>query len=174
MNIHFQKAFDKLEHQRKQIVELIENLSEETYTTSVNGKWSIAQIMAHLLVSESMSVGYMKKKSLGIETLRNSGLKHDILSVVLKISQRGPFRYSAPKVVVDNTPPKLSLEEAIARWDKSRNDLREFLETISDKHSKRLIYKHPIAGMLNTKQALKFMYEHVNHHLPQILRLLKR
>lgn len=152
---------------------MIEDLPEEKYATSINGKWSIAQIIAHLLVSESMSVGYMKKKSLGIEALRDSGLKQEILSLILKISQRGPFRFNAPNVVVENTPQTLSREEAVKRWDKSRNELREFLETISDKHSRKLIYKHPIAGMLNTEQALKFLYEHVNHHLPQILRLLK-
>lgn len=173
MNPRFQKAFDKLEQQRQLVAGLIKDLPENVYTASASGKWSIAQIMAHLLTSETLTVGYMKKKSLGIDKLRDSGLRHVLTLQLLKVSQRGPFRFTAPKIVVENTPKPLPPEEAIECWDKSRSELQQFLETISDKHSRRLIYKHPIAGMLDGEQALRFMYEHVNHHLPQIKRLLK-
>lgn len=175
MNTSFQKAYEKLERQRQQIIDMIKDLTVDVYTASLPGKWSIAQIITHLLTAERLSGTYMKKKSLGIGTLADSGLQQRILSVILKLSQRMPFlRYTAPRVIVENTPETLLLEEALAQWSKSRNELKRFLETISDKHSRRLIYKHPIAGMLNAEQALKFMYEHVNHHLPQIKRLLKR
>lgn len=174
MNPHFQKAYNKLEHQREQIVERIKNLPEEVYASSPTGKWSIAQIVTHLLTSERLSIGYMKKKSLGIDSLKNSGIRQVIVSGLLKISQRVPFRYKAPGVIVTNTPEALRAEEIIARWDKSRAGLKEFLEGIPEKHSRRLIFKHPVGGMLNAEQALKFMYEHVNHHLPQIKRLLNR
>lgn len=174
MNPHFQNSLDKLEHQRQQVVAWIKNLSEDVYTGAPAGKWSIAQIVTHLLTSERLSVGYMKKKSLGIETLKNSGIKQVMVSGLLKISQRIPFRYKAPDVIVSNTPEALPVEEIIRRWDKSRTDLKEFLEGIPPKHSRKLIFKHPVGGMLNADQALKFMYEHVNHHLPQIKRLLNR
>jgi hypothetical protein len=116
----------------------------------------------------------MKKKSLGIETLKDSGLRQAIVSALLKFSQRIPFRYKAPNVIVDNTPEALSAEEIMRRWDKSRAELKQFLEGIPENRSRRLIFKHPVGGMLNGKQALKFMYEHINHHLPQIKSLLKR
>lgn len=174
MNSTLQKAFDKLEHQRQQLVELIKNLPEEDYAYAPAAKWSIARIVAHLITSEVLSVGYMKKKSLGIEKLQNSGLRQAILSRMLTISQRGPFRFKAPGIVVASTPEALSLKEALARWDQSRDELKQFLETITDQHHRKLVYKHPIAGMLNAEQAVRFMYEHVNHHLPQIKRLLNR
>lgn len=174
MHSHFQEAYDKLERQRQQLLGRIKDLPEDVYATAPKGKWSIAQIITHLLTSERLSVGYMKKKSLGIETLPDSGLKQVIVSGILKISQRVPFRYKAPAVIVENTPEALPAEEVIRDWDKSRNDLKQFLESIPSKHYRRLIFKHPIAGMLNAEQALKFMYEHINHHLPQIHRLLNR
>lgn len=174
MHSHFQKAYDKLERQREQVVDMIKNLSAGTYANAPTGKWSITQIVTHLLTSEQLSLGYMKKKSLGIEALQDSGFKQVIVSGILKISQRIPFRYKAPRVIVEKTPESLSIEEIMGRWNKTRADLKEFLEGISEQHSRRLIFKHPIAGMLNAEQALKFMYEHINHHLPQIKRLLNR
>jgi hypothetical protein len=115
----------------------------------------------------------MKKKALGIDTLADSGIRQAVLSTLLKVSQRIPFRYKAPKAIVDNTPETLSLSELISSWDKSRNNLKSFLETIDDKHVRRIIFKHPIGGRLDAKQAMEFMYEHINHHLPQIKSLLK-
>lgn len=173
MNSSFQKAYTKLERQREQIFGMIKNLPEDVYRHSPTGKWSIAQIVTHLLTSERLSVGYMKKKSIGIATLKDSGFKQVILSGILKVSQRIPFRYTAPRVIVEHTPETLSREEAIAYWNNSRSDLKEFLEGIPEQHSRRLIFKHPIAGMLNVEQAMEFMYEHINHHLPQIKKLLK-
>jgi uncharacterized damage-inducible protein DinB len=171
---HFQKLFDKFERQRGQIIDIIKNLPEDVYKNSPTGNWSIAQIVTHLLTSERLSIAYMKKKSLGIETLKDSGLKQGIISAMLTISQRIPVRYKAPKVIVENTPEALSIEDLSGPWDKSRNDLKQFLENFPSKHSRRLIFKHPVGGMLNAEQALKFMYEHVNHHLPQISKLLQR
>lgn len=175
MSPYFQKAFNSLEHQRELIFSMIKDLPQDVYTTAPAGKWSIAQILMHLLTGERLSIAYMKKKSLGVDSLKNSGVKQSMLSILLKISQRIPnLKFKAPKVIVDNTPEALPLDELISRWKKSRNDLEQFLEGIPEKHSRKLIYKHPIAGMLNAGQALKFMYEHVHHHLPQIKRLLNQ
>jgi hypothetical protein len=172
LNTALLSAYQKLEHQRAALLDLLTKISPEKFDTAPSGKWSIAQIVTHLLTSERLSVGYMKKKSLGIETLKDSGLKQTLVSVILKISQRIPFQYKAPSVIVENTPEALSLEEVVNRWNKSRSDLKQFLEGISEQHSRRLIFKHPVGGMLNAEQAMKFMYEHINHHLPQIKRLL--
>ena len=171
---NFQKTYDKLERQREQILSVIKNLPEDVYRNSPSGKWSVAQIVTHLFTAERLSIGYMKKKSLGIETLKNSGVKQVLVLGILKISQRIPFRYKAPRVIVENTPEAFSVEESITQWNKSRSDLKIFLEGIRKEHSRRLIFKHPIAGMLNAEQAMRFMYEHINHHLPQIKRLLNR
>lgn len=169
MNSSLETVFEKLERQRSQILNRVKDLPEQKFTTAPPGKWSIAQILMHLLASERLSVAYMTKKSLGIDSLKNSGLKQSLLSVLLKISQRIPaLKFKAPKVVVENTPAALSLEALISEWDKSRANLKQLLESIPERHLRKLIYKHPIAGMLNVRQAVKFMYEHVHHHSPQI------
>ena len=52
----------------------------------------------------------MKKKALGIDQLKNSGLSESLRLEVLKISQRIPaLKFKAPKIVVSNTPPAFQL-----------------------------------------------------------------
>lgn len=166
------KTFNALEQQRANLTETVNAVSDEVYLRSPSAKWSIAQVIAHIITSERLSLMYMRKKSLGIDTLKDSGIRQSIVFMLLKISQRVPLRYRAPKAVVDNTPESLSKEEAFARWEKARQELRDFLDTIPEKHAHRLIFKHPVGGMLDVQQAVGFMYEHVRHHWPQIKRLL--
>ena len=91
---------------------------------------------------------------------------------LLKISQRVPLKYKAPKAVVQHTPEPLSLSELKEQWNSLRNDLRDFLEKIEDKNIRKKIYRHPV-GRFNVVQAVTFFREHFQHHLPQIKRLLQ-
>ena len=173
MHADLDRIFQRLENERNQVLAEIEKMPPARYTLSTGKKWSIAQILTHLLTSEKLSVGYMKKKSLGMNSIQNSGLIEELRYALLKISQRISFlKYRAPKVVVENTPPPLPFDELKREWQRLRDDLRNFLETIGDENISKKIYKHPVAGRLNVKQAIGFFGEHFNHHLPQIKRLL--
>ncbi|HRF34344.1 MAG TPA: hypothetical protein PLM56_12645, partial [Cyclobacteriaceae bacterium] len=59
-------------------------------------------------------------------------------------------------------------------WSKTRMELKELLDRISDDQLKRKIYKHPVVGKLNMVQTVRFFREHIIHHTPQIKRLLKQ
>lgn len=174
MGPSLQRNFDRLERQRSEVLNLLNNLPEDKLNAAPPGKWTVAQIVTHLITSETLSLGYMRKKSLGIDGLKDSGMKQVMVFWLLKISQRIPVRYKAPKVVIENTPQPLSKSELLTRWDRSRRELKSFLDGLSDTHGRRLIFKHPVAGMLDARQAVGFMYEHALHHLPQIKRLLNR
>ena len=161
---NLQKAFDTLERQRAQLAAMLKDVPADRYLKSTPGAWSLAQVISHLITSERLSLIYMRKKALGIDGFKDSGFRQAAVFVLLKISQRFPFRYKAPKAVVENTPDVVSREEAFAQWDKARQDLSNFLNSIADQHSRRLIFKHPVAGMLDVRQSVAFMYEHVRHH----------
>jgi hypothetical protein len=162
----------KLENQRKQIISEVSQLSADRYSQSPPGKWSIAIILTHIVISERLSLNYMKKKSLGIETAGEAGWIELIKSILLTISQNLPLRFKAPKAVLENTPPAFSIESLTNEWAASRIELITFLETIDARHTNKKIYKHPVVGKLNVFQALRFFSEHIIHHLPQIKRLL--
>lgn len=173
MNKKLQTLFNSLESQRHSVLGLIESLSVEKINNHLEGKWSIAQILSHLIASEQLSVRYLNKKILGIKDAADTGLTEEIKMIALIISQRLPFiKFKAPTVVVENTPPHESMEQLVATWAKTRSDLKETLEKFQDGQLKRKIYKHPFAGMLNIQQALKFFGEHIIHHRPQITKLV--
>jgi hypothetical protein len=172
MDEKLRNLIKKLEHQRKQIIDEVSLISPEQYHKRVKGKWSIAMILTHLVTSERLSLGYMKKKSLGIDTAGETGWAESIKSLLLTISQHLPFRFKAPKAVLESTPPALSFESLTKEWSTLRAELIAFVETIEQKHIHKKIYKHPVAGRLNIIQALRFSREHIIHHLPQIKRLL--
>ncbi|MBK7650092.1 MAG: DinB family protein [Flammeovirgaceae bacterium] len=74
MNSRLEELFDDLEVQREELLQGLKQISAEVLQKHPAGKWSIAQILAHLIASEQLSVAYLNKKVLGIETTQNTGL----------------------------------------------------------------------------------------------------
>jgi hypothetical protein len=172
---YFLPLFDELEKQRGDILNHLKDLPAEKLNFAPPGKWSINQILTHILVAEQLSMLYMKKKALGIDQLKNSGLFASLRIGALILSQRIPaIKFKAPKVVLDHTPATLSLLELSEKWESHRQKMRSFLEGIDEKNKRKMIYKHVIAGRLDARQAMVFFREHINHHWPQIKRLLNQ
>jgi hypothetical protein len=175
VNPALDKLYNRLELQRAELLNILSNLPPELLSKSpAPGKWSILQILNHLYSSEKLSIAYIKKKSLAINEVGNAGLWQSVLMVVLKISQRIPFRYKAPKVVLQHTSEATSLTDLFAQWNLLRIELKSMLTNLPDKHVKKLIYKHPIAGRLSFPQAVEFFGEHIIHHTPQIKKILDK
>ena len=157
------KQFNKLEADRQKLLLALTPLSHDAILFHAPpGKWSVNQIVTHLLTSERLSLLYMRKKSLGIQNVGNSGIRESVKLMVLKVSQRLPLKYKAPGIL------------AIEQWNAVRNDLRKFLEGIADQNIRKMIYKHPVVGMLDVMQAMAFFHEHIHHHWPQVESLLKK
>jgi uncharacterized damage-inducible protein DinB len=174
LNNSLLRLFDSIETQRNELLLLVKHLTREQLNAHPEGKWSIAQILSHLITSEKLSVLYLNKKMLGIKEAPNTGLKEDLVMIALVISQRLPLKFKAPKVLAENTIIYETVEQVKEEWEKTRRDLKQILIRFQDNQLKRKIYKHPIAGMLNINQALRFFREHIHHHTPQISHLLRQ
>jgi len=175
LNQSLSNSFHSLETQRKALLSLIANLSHEQLHAHREGKWSIAQILSHLIASETLSVRYLNKKILGIHDAPNTGIAEDLVMMVLIISQRLPLvKFKAPHVLADNTPVYQTAAAIEQAWDKTRFELKEVLARVQDDQLRRKIYKHPIVGMLNIKQTIRFFGEHIIHHTPQVKNLLRQ
>jgi len=175
MNLKLQRILDRLEAERKDLLDELSALPDQRFNTNPSpGKWSISQILTHLITSEKLTLLYMRKKSMGINELDNSGWIESLKMILLKVSQRLPFlTYKAPPIVVEHTPEALSYAEAVEQWSKVRALLKKFLGAIEERNVRKKIYKHPVAGRLDVSQALEFCGEHIRHHLPQIKKLMK-
>lgn len=165
--------FDKLEKQRHQLLDKVRQFPSSFNHKPDKDKWSVHEILAHLITAEKLSVQYIEKKRQGIDSAGNTGLYEEIKMGVLKITQRMPLKFTAPKPVVAATPSYASIEDLTKDWDTVRENLKQILELIQENQLRKKIYKHIIVGRLNIVHAVKFLQEHVNHHLPQVNRLLK-
>ncbi len=174
MNTRLAQLFDTLETQRAELLGFVKGISMETANKSPQGKWSIAQVISHLIASEQLSVRYLNKKILGIDTAPKTGLPEELKMITLIISQRLPFKFKAPNVIVQNTAVYENPEQLTSAWEKTRSDLKAVLEKFDDNQINRKVFKHPVAGMLNIQHALKFFREHIIHHTPQVKKLLKQ
>lgn len=147
-------------------------LPVEKLNHSQSGRWSINQIIAHLIAGEKLSVAYLQKKVLAINEVDNTGIYEEIKMIGLIISQRLPLKFRAPRVVVENTTQTSDLSLLVKEWDSVREELRQLLEKVKDDQINRRIYKHVRAGKLNIQHALIFFREHIIHHYPQLKRLM--
>ncbi|MBI3219304.1 MAG: DinB family protein [Bacteroidetes bacterium] len=172
MNKTLAKHFESLEAQRAELLTSLHRLTADRLNYHSEGRWSINQIIAHLIAAEKLSVAYLQKKVLAINEVDNTGVYEEIKMIGLIISQRLPFKFRAPRVVVENTSRSTSISDLEKEWSSSREELRQLLEKVTDDQINRRIYKHVRAGKLNIQHALIFFREHIIHHYPQIKRLM--
>ncbi len=172
MNKTLSLHFDMLEKQRQQVLDKVRQHPDAFDRKPNAGKWSVHEILAHLISAEKLSVRYILKKRQGIDGVGETGLTEEIKMLLFKVSQRLPLKFRAPATVVAATKKYTSYNDLVADWDAVRQSLKQILEQTDEKQLKKKIYKHIILGKLNIVHAVKFLREHVNHHLPQINRLL--
>ncbi|NBW36980.1 MAG: DinB family protein [Cytophagia bacterium] len=141
MNRVLEKIYVTLESQQSDLFNQLQAYTPaQLQSKPTPASWSVLQILTHLYASEKLSFNYIKKKSQGIQKVGNAGLRQAILMPILKVSQRLPFRFKAPKVVVENTPEPLPLEQLIDQWSLLRLELKAHLENVSDGNLKKLVY----------------------------------
>lgn len=174
MHPQLQTLFETIEKQKQELLLQIDSLSPTQLQEHALGQWSLGQVFAHLITSEKLSVQYLKKKYLGIEEQPRTGFIEELKMLTLVVSQRLPFKFKAPKVVVDNTPTFTDAAALAEAWAATRTEMKDLLSRFTADQLTRKVYKHPVAGKLNIRQALRFFQEHLIHHTPQIKRLLKQ
>ena len=173
MNPVLQKWYGILAHDRKELCNSLEGISQSQFTTRPpSGKWSISEIVSHLITADRLSLDYMKKKSQGAETLHDAGWFEEVKMMFFILSQRAPIKYNAPRGLVEKMPGEINLSNLKNEWNTLLLDYQNFLEKIPDQHLRKKIYKHPILGRMDAKLCLQSIHEHYHHHLPQIKRLL--
>lgn len=168
MHAKLEQQFKELESTKANYLLLFEELTEEKLNQAPEpGKWSMLEVVAHILSSESRSLGYLKKKMLGINEVKKARLKSSLGSGLLKVALRLPLKYKAPKVL-DNPNGPYKPDEMIKEWEQVRVELKELLTKISDEHINKQIFKHPSAGKMNIVQAMGFLNLHLKRHLAQV------
>lgn len=130
------------------------------------GKWSLAQVYAHIMTANLLSVkGMIRALDTQLPPVPER-LKWSARYIM--VWGKIPAGRKVPKVVQDRTPvfDKPKALEAILH-------LREQLEVIYSRRqewNRQQKLRHPVLGYLDNRQWIRFMQIHTEHHYQQLLR----
>ena len=168
MNPKLEIKYLSLEKSRNRLLDELEGLDDELLNTApATDKWSINQIVYHLVESEKLTTSYIQSKLQKEETLGASGLSNTIKSLILKLALRSGRKYKAPAAVA-TVPDKVQLHKLRQQWDTNRYKLEDVLNEVPAHLMDKCLFKHPYVGPLSLTQTLGFLQDHFDHHERQI------
>lgn len=170
MNPYLEARYLKLEETRNRLLDELEGLDEELLNRpAAEGKWSINQIIAHLVQSEQLTNSYLQRK-MREESHETAGLSHVVRSLLLRVALNTGMKFKAPEAAA-HMPAHAALSSLRNQWDAARYQLEDTLTELPQDMLGKCIFRHPYAGMLTMPQTLTFLQDHFSHHARQIARL---
>ncbi|HRH63807.1 MAG TPA: DinB family protein [Bacteroidia bacterium] len=166
------QLFGRLEKQRINLLLQLEAYPNTRLNLPTeNNKWSVNQIIEHLILAEEISIKSIQAKVLTAKHFESTGLHTAVRKFLLRIFLRSPLKFSAP-ALVSNPTNTTDFSELKTKWAAVRQQLKELLDWLPAHVLSKCIYKHPVAGKMSIYGGLDFMYEHVRRHRQQIVKVL--
>lgn len=173
MNPKLEIKYLNLEKSRNRLLDELEGLDDELLNICpAEGKWSINQIVYHLMEVEKLTTGYINNKLQNQESLVSSSISNGLKSLLLKLALRSGRKFTAPAVVA-TVPDSAMLVKLRQQWDHTRFKLEDVLNEVPAHLLGKCLFKHPYAGPLTISQTLDFLQDHFTHHESQIRQLKK-
>lgn len=132
------------------------------------GVWSPAEVYAHIISANRMTIKGMKKLVAKEGTEDHSSLP--FRARLILFTGRIPAGRKVPEVVEKRTPKINSIAEAKEQLDLLEGELNEIWDQ-RELWTETQKLKHPALGLMNNVQWLKFMLIHSKHHLKQLDRI---
>lgn len=173
MNPKFESRFKAIEAKREAIFSRLQSAPDKDLMKSPGpNRWSAVQALQHLVVAERGTNMYLKKKVLGKDSVKQSGLVNTLRMVVGKLAFSIPIKFKAPKVVAD-PPSNLNLEETKKQWEEVRQEFYFIVKALEERDLTKELFKHPIMGRLDIFQTVDFFEIHMDRHAEQAYRTLE-
>lgn len=130
-------------------------------------EWSISQVVEHLIESETGVNKYINFKIKKIEEQPKAGIKSFLSSKILNKKLKSIKKFKVPSILSE---PELGNDysDLKEKWDTSRLFLIKTVETFPKEKKNKVVFRHPVAGLLNMHQTMLFLINHLHHHIPQI------
>jgi hypothetical protein len=144
----------------------LHGISPEDWHRGPRGKWSIAQIIAHLAagVDLSSSVFAQRAEKTGMRRRSNPGqavLRHLLLGF-------GTFPPGRQSPEITRPPERPDPDIVSAQYRMGVERFATLAQTWTEKRLSEVFVKHPLLGDLNLPEWIRFHYVHARHHAKQI------
>lgn len=135
-------------------------------------RWSILNVVEHLVLSEESSVNYALRKIQNIENLEGISIKSRLYGFILNRILKFNLKFKSPEAATPGLNP-VTLDELNVRWEAARIQLYNLSAESPDVLNKGIL-KHPFVGRMNFNQMLHFFEAHFEHHIVQINSLVEK
>lgn len=174
MKYDLKNHFRKMEAEREKLISLIDKLDDKGLNfIPAPGKWSILQILFHIVKAEHLTIFSIKNNLNKQDKLENSTSGSFIRSFLLNISLKSSMKLKAPQIL-QKVPETYDIEQLKKKWSTLRGELKKIIGNIDENLLNKYIFEHPYSGKLNFTQSLKFLDAHTTHHKKQIIRIMNR
>jgi len=169
MHAPLHKLIRSLDDRRRALLDEMEGLSAEDLQARARpGKWSILEIVEHLMIAERIVLAGLPPPAELVErprSLKNRAV-YPLVIFVLRFSI--PVKVPSRRMLPSGT---MSLAEIRSQWDETVRWLGAYAAGLGpDGHSKA-VFLHPVAGPITLTQALRMDRLHLETHIRQIRRL---
>ena len=175
MDPKLDKRLKLLDKKLNQLLEELKYYSEDQLNRKPGeGKWSVIQVMHHMLLAETGSLNYIQKKLSFSPELKKKGILTASRKLALWFFLKTPFKFKAPEGVSgENLPEFAGFWDTAKQWKEQRTKLKSFLATLPPELYRKEVYKHPFAGRLDLSGMVDFFDGHFDRHHKQIRKIIK-
>lgn len=157
---------DLLNTHADSLVRFVNHQSQESFTKSMNGKWSVGQNIDHLIRSLSPVNQALLLPSLVLRIAfgkpnRSTRSYH---ALVERYHQKLSAGGTAPGAFI---PPMVSWEQKetiMADFSFQKNRMIKRLDSWSEKQLDQYLLPHPLLGKITVREMLFFSAYHIQHH----------
>lgn len=167
MQTPLHRMIQSFDDRRRALLDELETLSAEDLEARARpDKWSILEIVEHLMIAERVVLGGAPPAATDLVERRRS-LKDRCVYPLVLLVLRFPIPVKVPSRRMLPTGT-MSLAEIRSQWDENLRWLRSYAAGLDPEGHRRAVFRHPVAGPITLTQALRMDRLHLDRHARQI------
>jgi hypothetical protein len=170
------RALKRLDRVHDKLTATVAPLDEARFAQPPpGGGWSAAQIVHHLCLVEERVIKDLQK-AISRPPRKVRLLKRFVPTSIVAsrlVRVRSPQAVN-PETETDSTIAPPRKDEAIANYNRARNDLKKLCETHGEARFRQLVFKHPFLGEIDGVATVSFVGYHEQRHYKQIREALRK
>ena len=154
---------------RRRLLDEVERMEPERLTAKpLPGKWSILEIVEHLVVGDREVLQGLPKPSALVDRRRRLRDRVGYRMVMFVLACHLPAKVPSPRYLPQG---QSSLPDLRRDWNEMQQWLRSYVERLDQGDPATAVFGHPIAGPMTMQQVLDMGKLHLATHTRQIRRL---
>ena len=167
-----ENSFKIINNDLEDLFEKLSLYTNEDLNKKINkDKWSIAENLYHVWLSEFITIKYIKKKTSYPEALVNVSFFSKFRMKLLELIFFTGIKMKAPEITYDSMPKNIEIKKLRETWTTSRKSFEVLVNSLDESILEKGILRHPTAGRININMTLKFIKMHFHHHRKIITKL---